>query len=75
MLSEVLTCDAQRNAAKGSALLLPIRVLLIDIATLCEKKEATLDEGYDLFEEYIEATWGANSTPIQLYQPPQPTPF
>ena len=63
---EVLLCDAQRHAAKGSALLLPIRVPLIDIATLCEK--APPDEDYDLFEEHIEATWGANSTPVQLYR-------
>ena len=64
----VLTCDAQRNAAKGAALLLPIRVPLIDIATLSEKKGETLDEDYDLFEELIEATWGVNSIPVQLYR-------
>merc|ERR1719271_437456 len=62
----VLLCDAQRHAAKGSVLLLPIRVPLIDIATLCEK--APPDADYDLFEEHIEATWGVNSTPVQLYR-------
>merc|ERR1719421_404215 len=64
----LLICDAQRDAAKGSALLLPIRVPLIDIATLCEKKGETNDKDYDLFEEHIETTWGMNSIPVQLYR-------
>ena len=64
----LLICDAQRNVAKGSALLLPIRVPLIDIATLCERKGETDDQDYDLFEEHIETTWGVNSIPVQLYR-------
>ena len=43
-----------------SPLLLPIRVPLIDIATLCEKREEESPVDGDVFEDYIEATWGVS---------------
>merc|ERR1719337_598649 len=51
----VLACDAQRHFPKGAPLLLPIRVPLIDIATLCEKREEESPVDGDVFEDYIEA--------------------
>merc|ERR1719506_3248058 len=63
----VLLCDAQRDAAAGAPLLLPYRIPLIEIGTLCEKAQDNAQDR-DLFEEYLEITWVVGSIPVKLYR-------
>ena len=58
----VLACAAQREAAPGSQLLLPLRVPAIDLAPLTVEHE-----GPEALRAYLHTTWGPESAAARLY--------